>query len=126
MLSVLSIALGGALGAVARHGIHLGAAAWMGPVFPWGTLIVNVAGSFVMGVLVGLFAHIWQPPQEVRAFLTIGFLGAFTTFSTFSLDAVTLYERGEIALSGAYILGSVVLSIAGLFAGLLLVRLVSV
>lgn len=79
-----------------------------------------------MGVLVGLFAHIWQPPQEVRAFLTIGFLGAFTTFSTFSLDAVTLYERGEIALSGAYILGSVVLSIAGLFAGLLLVRLVSV
>ncbi len=125
MISVLSIAAGGALGAVARHFANIGAAMAFGLAFPYGTLIVNILGSFLMGLLIGIFAHVWQPPQELRAFLTIGFLGAFTTFSTFSLDAVTLYERGDVGLSAAYIAASVILSIAGLFAGLLLIRLVS-
>jgi CrcB protein len=124
MLSVLSIAAGGALGAVTRHFVNVGAASF-GVAFPWGTLIVNVAGSFVMGLAIGLFAHLWQPPQEVRSFLTVGFLGGLTTFSTFSLDAVTLYERGEVAMSALYIAASVIISIAGLFAGLYLVRIFS-
>lgn len=124
MLSVLSIAAGGALGAVFRHFVNVGAASF-GVAFPWGTLIVNVAGSFVMGLAIGLFAHLWQPPQEVRSFLTVGFLGGLTTFSTFSLDAVTLYERGEVAMSALYIAASVIISIAGLFAGLYLVRIFS-
>lgn len=124
MLSVLSIAAGGALGAVSRHFVNVGTASF-GVAFPWGTLIVNVAGSFVMGLAIGLFAHLWQPPQEVRSFLTVGFLGGLTTFSTFSLDAVTLYERGEVAMSALYIAASVIISIAGLFAGLYLVRIFS-
>lgn len=124
MLSVLSIAAGGALGAVSRHFVNVGAASF-GVAFPWGTLIVNVVGSFVMGLAIGLFAHLWQPPQEVRSFLTVGFLGGLTTFSTFSLDAVTLYERGEVAMSALYIAASVIISIAGLFAGLYLVRIFS-
>lgn len=125
MISVLSIAAGGALGAVARHCVNVGAASAFGLVFPWGTLVVNVLGSFLMGILIGLFAHLWQPSQDMRAFLTVGFLGAFTTFSTFSLDAVTLYERGEVALSAVYIGANVALSIAGLLGGLALVRMVS-
>lgn len=122
MISVFSIAVGGGLGAVARHFTNVGAAALFGLSFPWGTMIVNIFGSFLMGVLIGLFAHVWHPPQEVRAFLTVGFLGGFTTFSAFSLDAVTLYERGDVVMSAAYIAGSVVVSIAALFAGLFLMR----
>lgn len=122
MITVLSIAAGGAIGAVSRHFVNVASAGAFGLGFPWGTMIVNIAGSFVMGLLIGLFAQADHVTQDVRAFLTIGFLGAFTTFSTFSLDAVALYERGEMGLSAAYIIGSVVLSIAGLFAGLMLVR----
>lgn len=124
MLSVLSIAAGGALGAVTRHFVNVGVMS-SGIAFPWGTLIVNVTGSFLMGLMIGLFAHLWQPPQEVRSFLTVGFLGGLTTFSAFSLDAVTLYERGEVAMSALYIAASVIISIAGLFAGLYLVRIFS-
>lgn len=120
------IAAGGALGAVARHFVNGAANGVLGLAFPWGTLTVNILGSVVMGVLIGLFAHVWQPPQEIRNFLTVGFLGAFTTFSAFSLDAVTLYQRGDIGLSAAYVAGSIILCIAGLLAGLYLVRMVSV
>ncbi len=126
MIAVLSIAAGGALGAVARHFTNVGAAAVFGAAFPWGTVIVNIAGSFIMGLLVGLFAHMWQAPQALKLFLTVGFLGGFTTFSSFSLDAVTLYERGEALLSAGYIIGSVVLSVAALFGGLWMARMVSV
>jgi len=125
MISILSIAAGGALGAVARHVVTVCAAGAFGFTFPWGTVIVNVAGSVLMGALIGLFAHVWQPAQEIRAFLTVGFLGAFTTFSAFSLEAVGLYERGELALSAAYIIGNVVLSIVGLLAGLSFMRMVA-
>lgn len=122
MQTVFAIAVGGAIGSVLRHFAGSGALAVFGAAFPYGTLFVNVAGSFAMGVVVALFAHLGNPAQEWRAFLTVGLLGGFTTFSSFSLDAATLYERGEWAAAALYILLSFVLSLAGIFAGLFLVR----
>ena len=122
MNMVLSIAAGGAIGSVLRHFAGVCAAALLGSAFPYGTLFVNIAGSFLMGIFVALFAHFGNPSQELRAFLTIGVLGGFTTFSSFSLDVGTLYERGQVLAAGMYILLSLVLSLAGIFAGLLLVR----
>jgi CrcB protein len=114
--------LGGGLGAALRHGINLGAARWLGPAFPFGTLIINVSGSLLMGLIAGYFAFRGDASQHWRLFLTTGILGGYTTFSAFSLDAALLYERGEVSLAAVYVLGSVVLSIAGLFAGLWLAR----
>jgi CrcB protein len=119
---VLSIAAGGAIGSVLRHFAGVGALAFFGTAFPYGTLFVNVAGSFVMGVIVALFAHLGNPSQEMRAFLTVGLLGGFTTFSSFSLDAATLYERGQVGMAGLYIALSLILSLAAIFAGLFIVR----
>lgn len=120
--TIAAIGTGGALGAIMRHGVNVGAVQIFGHGFPAGTLIVNVLGSFIMGVLIALFAHNYSPSQEVKLFLTTGMLGAFTTFSAFSLDVVTLFERGDVALAGGYAAASVILSILGLFAGLILVR----
>ncbi len=122
MNMVLSIAAGGALGSVLRHFAGVGALALLGSSFPYGTLFVNVLGSFVMGVIVALFAHLGNPSQEMRAFLTVGVLGGFTTFSSFSLDVATLYERGHVGAAGLYIALSLVLSLAAIFAGLFIVR----
>ena len=119
---VLSIAAGGAIGSVLRHFAGVGALTLFGSAFPYGTLFVNVIGSFVMGVMVALFAHLGNPSQEMRAFLTVGLLGGFTTFSSFSLDAATLYERGQIGAAGLYIALSLILSLAAIFAGLFIVR----
>jgi CrcB protein len=124
MNMILSIAAGGALGAVFRHLANMAALALTGPAFPWGTLFVNIAGSFLMGLLAGMFGTIWTPPAELRAFLTVGFLGALTTFSTYSLDVVTLWERGETLAAVSYGTGSAVLSIAALIGGLFLARAV--
>jgi len=125
MNMILAIAAGGALGAVLRHFVGLFALRHMGSDFPWGTLSVNVIGSFLMGALIAWFAHSWNPPAELRGFLTVGMLGAFTTFSTFSLDTVTLWERGATMASMGYVLASVVLSIGALFAGMMLLRQLS-
>ena len=125
MKLILAIAAGGALGAVARHLVNVQAMALMGIGFPWGTLTVNIVGSFLMGVLVETSALFWSPGPALRAMLAVGVLGAFTTFSTFSLDVVVLYERGALAQTAAYIAASVVLSIGGLFAGLAVVRLLA-
>jgi CrcB protein len=81
-----------------------------------------VVGSFVLGALIEILALVWSPGEGVRALLVVGMLGAFTTFSTFSLDVVTLYERGALAAAAAYVIASVVLSVAALFAGLWVVR----
>jgi CrcB protein len=116
------IAAGGAVGAVARYAVMIVAAQLWGAAFPWGTLTVNVVGSFILGALVEIFALVWSPGEGVRALLVVGMLGAFTTFSTFSLDVVTLYERGALFATAAYIVVSVTLSIAALFAGLWVVR----
>lgn len=122
MKLLLAIAAGGAIGAVARHLVNVQALALFGAGFPLGTLTVNVVGSFLMGVFVETSALVWSPGLTLRAMLTVGILGAFTTFSTFSLDVAVLYERGQLGLAAAYIVGSVVLSVGGLFAGLALVR----
>ena len=119
---VLAIAAGGALGAVARHYVSFAVGTWTGHGFPWGTLTVNVLGSFILGVLAQTMAQVWTPTQELRAFLTVGMLGAFTTFSTFSLDTMLLVQRGPLVPVAAYVAGSVALSIAALVLGLRLMR----
>lgn len=116
---ILAVAAGGALGAVLRYlamvsiGTHN---------FPYGTLAVNIVGSFVLACLIEVFALVWQPPQEVKLFLVVGMLGAFTTFSTFSLDTVTLFERGDLKLVFVYVISSVILSVSAFFGGLMLFR----
>ncbi|MFV3076137.1 fluoride efflux transporter CrcB [Niveispirillum fermenti] len=125
MKMVLYVAIGGAFGSVARYLTAVGFGRLFGTGFPWATVTVNIVGSLVMGLLVGLMAHVWSPPAEVRAFLTVGVLGGFTTFSTFSLDAAALLQRGDVGLAAAYVLSSVIVGIGGLFAGLYLVRMVT-
>lgn len=125
MQILFAIAAGGALGAVLRHFVNSGAAQLWGGGFPWGIMAVNVLGSFVMGCLIAGFAHVSEPSQAVKAFLTVGLLGGFTTFSSFSLDAVTLFERGEHLAAALYVAGSVLFAIGGLVAGMALVRAVA-
>lgn len=123
MQTVIAIAAGGAIGAVMRHFLNGGLMHALGTGFPYGIFTANILGSFLMGVFISAFAHFWEPSQAMKAFLTVGMLGAFTTFSTFSLDAVTLIERGNYGTAAFYIMGSVVLAISGLFAGMALVRM---
>lgn len=122
MIAWLAVFLGAGIGGALRHGVNL-AAARMGIAFPVGTLAVNVAGSLLMGMAAGYFLHRTGVSQHFRLFLTTGLLGGFTTFSAFSLDAALLYERGQHGALATYVAGSVVLSIAALFAGLALVRI---
>ncbi|MFT5182680.1 MAG: CrcB protein [Alphaproteobacteria bacterium] len=124
MKLVLAIALGGAIGAVGRHYVSVAMTLLVGHGFPWGTLVVNIVGSFAMGALIETMALVWSPSLEMRALLTVGVLGAFTTFSTFSLDVATIYERGTPLVLAVYVASSVALSILALFAGLRLMRLV--
>ena len=104
--------------------VNVGVANWIGHGFPWGTLTVNLVGSFAMGILVHIMATTWTVTPEVRALLTVGGLGAFTTFSTFSLDVIVLYERGQVMLAAGYVLASVVGAVGALFIGLRLARVV--
>lgn len=122
MKMLLVVALGGALGAVARYKTIGWVAHLAGHGFPWGTVLVNVVGSFLMGVLVELGALKLNLSPELRAFLAVGVLGALTTFSTFSLDVAVLWERGALWPTAGYVAGSVVFSILALFAGLWVVR----
>jgi len=119
---ILAVAAGGALGSVARYLVGIGSTKLFGLAFPWGTLLINIVGSFLIGAFVELFALKWDLPQEARVFLTVGICGGFTTFSAFSLDAYVLIERGEWWLATAYVVGSVALSIGALIAALHLVR----
>lgn len=118
------VALGGAIGAGCRHLVGLAALRLLGPGFPYGTLTVNVVGGLLMGILAGYFALRFHGGggQELRLFLATGVLGGFTTFSAFSLDAMLLWERGDILGAAAYVALSVVLSIAALAGGLMLMR----
>ncbi len=115
--TALFIGLGGALGSIARHFMNTGVSALVKSDFPWGIMAVNVLGCFIMGVLVATFAGNWNPSQDVRAFLAVGVLGGFTTFSAFSLDAMTLANSGDVKGMTLYVVGSVVLSIGAVFAG---------
>jgi len=121
---IVAIAIGGAAGAVGRHFVNVGMVSILGYGFPWGTLVVNIGGSLIMGILAHVMATSWAVSPEVRALMTVGALGAFTTFSTFSLDVVTLYERGQIGLAAIYVVVSVTASIGALVLGLKLARLV--
>jgi fluoride exporter len=121
-MNYVLVFIGGGLGSSLRHIINLVSTRWLGTAFPYHTFIINITGSTVMGLIAGYLAFRGEASQQWRLFLMTGILGGYTTFSAFSLDAALLYERGEIALALLYVLGSVMLSIAGLFAGLALVR----
>ena len=122
VFNYLLVFVGGGLGASLRHAINIACAKCIGTAFPWGTFIINITGSTVMGLIAGYLAFKGEASQPWRLFLMTGILGGYTTFSAFSLDAALLYERGALGLAATYVLGSVILSIAGLFAGLGLVR----
>ena len=120
MTSLIQVALGGAIGASARYLTNVATFRFFGPGFPWGTVVVNVLGSFLMGVLVVVLAQL--SGNRFAPLLMTGVLGGFTTFSAFSLDAVTLWERGEALYAFGYMAGTVSVSIAALVAGLFVAR----
>ena len=121
-MNYLLVFFGGGLGASLRHGVNMASGRLFGTAFPYGTFIINITGSIVMGLIAGYLAFKGEASQHWRLFLMTGILGGYTTFSAFSLDTALLYERGAIGLAVLYVLGSVMLSIVGLFAGLALVR----
>ncbi|SNY93983.1 camphor resistance protein CrcB [Cohaesibacter sp. ES.047] len=112
------VAIGGAAGASLRHLVGMMALRSLGSGFPFGTFICNVVGSFLMGLLIHLLAVRFQASTEVRLLLTTGLLGGFTTFSTFSLDVVTLTERGQMGIALFYVALSLAGGIVALFIGL--------
>ncbi|RDW14909.1 fluoride efflux transporter CrcB [Paracoccus thiocyanatus] len=115
----LQVALGGAMGSAARHGVNI-LAGRLSPGFPLGTLAVNIAGCLAMGLLAAALAH--RGGQHLAPFLLTGVLGGFTTFSAFALDSLTLWERGAAGTALGYVAGSVLLSLAAVMAGLALGR----
>ena len=121
-MNYLLVFFGGGLGASLRHAVNMACAKSLGTAFPYGTFIINISGSTVMGLIAGYLAFKGEATQHWRLFLMTGSLGGYTTFSAFSLDTALLYERGEVSLAALYVLGSVGVSIAGLFAGLALMR----
>jgi len=114
--------IGGGLGSTLRHLVNVVCPRFLGANFPYHTFIINITGSTIMGLIAGYLAFKGDASQSWRLFVMTGILGGYTTFSAFSLDSALLYERGEIGLSLLYVLGSVLLSILGLFAGLSLIR----
>ncbi|MCD2178719.1 fluoride efflux transporter CrcB [Rhizobium sp. C1] len=121
-MNYLIVFIGAGIGGVLRQGVNVATLKWLGPNFPWGTLCVNIVGSLVMGLIAEYWALKSGLPQSARLFLTTGILGGFTTFSTFSLDTATIFERGETWLATGYAIASVVLSVGALFLGLAIVR----
>lgn len=117
MLRLLAIAGGGAAGAVARYWVSGRVYAWLGTGFPWGTLAANVAGSFLIGLLAILLVERLPYSAEWRSLLIVGFLGAFTTFSTFSLETLTLIEQADYAKALANAVTSVVACLAATWLG---------
>lgn len=124
-MNYVIVFVGAGLGGALRHGINVLAARIAGTDFPYGTLVINVLGSFLMGVIVEYLGLRLELSQSVRLFLTTGILGGFTTFSAFSLEAALLYERDQLLAAMVYVVASVVLAIGGLFAGLALVRAIA-
>ena len=119
---ILSIATGGALGAVSRYMINTAFTA-SGVSLPLATLTANIVGSFLMGMIISYLAHFDNHlSQEIKAMIITGFLGALTTFSTFSLDAITMIERQEYLYASLYILASVVICLLSVFGGMILAR----
>lgn len=125
MSGVLWVALGGAIGSVARHGVNLGSARLLGAGFPYGTLAVNVVGSFLMGFIMALLMRKFAGNDVARLFLATGVLGGFTTFSAFSLDVFNLVQRGDNGVATLYVLASVLFSIAAVFLGFVVLRVLA-
>lgn len=125
MLNFILVGAGGAIGSMLRHGVGLLLLRLMGGSFPWGTMTVNLLGSFLIGIIVGVLAFTTQWSQDIRLFLVVGILGGFTTFSAFSLDAISLIEKGHIAPACLYIVGTVCFSLLATFAGLWLMRVLA-
>ena len=121
-MNYILVFIGGGLGSTLRYAMSVASARAFGTSFPWGTFLINITGSTVMGLIAGYLAFKGEASQPWRIFIMTGVLGGYTTFSAFSLDAALLYERGEVGLALAYVLGSVLLAVAGLFAGLAFVR----
>jgi CrcB protein len=117
--SVVAIAVGGSAGALMRYGVSVSVHSWLGRSFPWGTLTVNVAGSFLMGLMAVLFLERVAVGPEWRAAVLIGFLGSFTTFSSFSLETLSMVEQGETARAVINVLTSVLLCLVAAWVGLL-------
>ena len=118
----LIVFVGAGIGGALRHGVNVAATRLFGYGFPFGTLIVNLVGSFLMGLFAGYFVFRPGIDQHMRLFLTTGLLGGFTTFSAFSLDAALLVERHSYGLAAGYIVGSVAASVSALFFGLAMFR----
>jgi CrcB protein len=118
MMNLLLVAAGGAIGALARYGVGVGAARWLGLAFPWGTLAVNIVGGLAMGILA---SRVGPEQEALRLALGVGVLGGFTTFSAFSLETVRLMEH-QPGLAALYVTASVVLSVAACWLGLYLGR----
>lgn len=114
----IAVACGGAIGASARYAVSLAISEFMGKAFPFGTMTVNVIGSLIMGMLVGMMALKWNVSEEIKAFLMVGVMGGFTTFSSFSMDFAHLFEKGQMLHGFYYIAGSVLLGIGGFFIGM--------
>lgn len=119
---LMSVAAGGAVGAAGRYVVSSYITHLAGSEYPFGTLTVNIAGAVIMGALVTLLGVTWSPGPEVRAFLTTGVLGGFTTFSLFSLDMAVMIERGEVITAGGYAAASVLMCVLGFFVGTHLMR----
>lgn len=126
MKGLILVMVGGGVGAGLRYGVGMAATRAFGIGFPWGTVICNVGGSLIMGLFIGAMAHGLIDDsgraQDARLLLAVGLLGGFTTFSSFSLDALSLWQRGEAALAAAYVLGSVIAGLGGFVLGLKLIR----
>ena len=123
MSTVLAIAAGGAVGAVTRYLLTVQIGHVLGLGFPYGTLIINIVGSMFLGALVEGLALFWSVGNDFRAFLVVGVLGSFTTFSTFSLDVMVMFNRGVILPASLYVLASVGLALAAFMGGMAAVRL---
>jgi len=121
-MNYLIVFFGAGIGGAFRHGVNVLAAKWWGTQFPFGTLTINVLGSLIMGLLAGYFALKGEASQAWRLFFTTGIIGGFTTFSAFSLETATLYERGAVAAAASYVVASVVLSLIAVFIGLAVMR----
>lgn len=122
MNHVLLVAAGGALGSVARYLTGLMTLRWFGPGYPWGTLAVNILGGLAIGIFAELIARRFDGSPELRLFIITGVLGGFTTFSAFSLEVTAMAERGDYMTAIGYVLISVIISVAAVFAGLALAR----
>jgi len=119
---ILAVAAGGALGAVSRFFVTSSVIYVFGNGLPFGTLVVNIIGSFCLGALVEVFSVAWSVSPELRNFFIVGILGSFTTFSTFSFEVVELWSRGDLFYAGTYVIGSVFLGILGFICGIIITK----